>query len=271
MISKQGILRKMVSIGPTRWVLLVVSNLLGKNQKIPVIDNDILTYFDNSEALRGLKFDGYFGGFSLNEESLTALRNKCSESIAYSKTDPSQTLQVNSENPQNPIVGHFQFQYNNIEEWDSVKQIIYSDKIVALAKDYLGKEPVIHNVTIWWSFPLKDEEGEFIESPFYGYHYDIDDVKFVKLFVYLNDVDEETGPHVILSGTHKNKGLFEIKNRRLSDEVAEQRYSGKKRVMMGPAGTAFFEDTFTYHKGTNPQKPRLLFQVEYGISKTKLG
>ena len=35
--------------------------------------------------------------------------------------------------------------------------------------------------------------------------------------------------------------------------------------MLGKAGEGFFEDTFSYHKGTTPHKPRLIFQVEYSI------
>jgi hypothetical protein len=42
-------------------------------------------------------------------------------------------------------------------------------------------------------------------------------------------------------------------------------------VMIGAKGTSFFEDTFSYHKGLNPIRPRLIFQVEYSLTPQKLG
>ena len=39
--------------------------------------------------------------------------------------------------------------------------------------------------------------------------------------------------------------------------------SGSK-VFTGPAGTNFLENTFAFHKGTNPkEKPRLLLEIIY--------
>jgi len=76
----------------------------------------------------------------------------------------------------------------------------------------------------------------------------------------------ERGPHVIIGETHKSKNLFEIKNRRISDDVAEQRYRNKVNIITGKAGTGFFEDTFCYHKGMHPNKRRLLLQFEYAVN-----
>jgi len=38
-------------------------------------------------------------------------------------------------------------------------------------------------------------------------------------------------------------------------------------VITGAAGTAFFEDTFCYQKGTDPRKRRLIMEIEYGTQR----
>ena len=82
----------------------------------------------------------------------------------------------------------------------------------------------------------------------------------------------ETGPHKIYSNTHINKTSFMKSNRRLTDSQIEELFPKEDlQIMTGKAGTSFFEDTLCYHKGTNPSKPRLLFQIEYSLTKYHLG
>ena len=62
------------------------------------------------------------------------------------------------------------------------------------------------------------KSGEFSNPPGneYGFHYDVDDFKFLKLFFYLNDVDENCGPHVYVKNNGK-KNFKEYINRRVDD------------------------------------------------------
>ena len=139
-------------------------------------------------------------------------------------------------------------------------------KTSSIAEKYLGCAPQFVGSQIWWSYPHLDATGKQTKTPLYGFHYDIDDLKFLKIFFYLNDVDEDRGPHVIIGNTHKKKNYFEIKNRRLTDAVAVEKYGDQIKVIEGKAGEGFFEDTFCYHKGTHPNKRRLLLQFEFAIN-----
>jgi len=80
-------------------------------------------------------------------------------------------------------------------------------------------------------------------------------------------VDRDTGPHTIISGTHKKRSLFEQLHRRLTDKQAIARYGEKITVMTGKRGSGFFEDTYCYHKGDHPKKPRLVLNAWYSFSK----
>ena len=60
--------------------------------------------------------------------------------------------------------------------------------------------------------------------------------------------------------------LLELENLLEVDKNTIEKFNSKDiNVMLGKAGEGVFEDTFSYHKGTTPQKPRLIFQVEYSI------
>jgi hypothetical protein len=128
-------------------------------------------------------------------------------------------------------------------------------------------KPVLLGSRAWWSYPPPPSSAAARQPHLFGFHYDIDDYKFIKLFIYLTDVDLASGPHVAISGTHRSKSLFEKVNRRISDEVANDRYKESIRVITGRAGTAFLEDTFCYHKGMSPQKRRLIMELEFGTQR----
>jgi hypothetical protein len=145
---------------------------------------------------------------------------------------------------------------------EAVDRLIRDPALVAVARGYLQAEPLLHSSQIYWSYPDLSEGY----NPVYGFHYDIDDYKFLKLFIYLCDVDWDRGPHLIIEGTHKKKDWFEKGHRRLTDEQAECRYGDRIRVMTGSRGHGFFEDTFCYHKGAKPRKRRLILQLQYAVS-----
>jgi hypothetical protein len=134
-------------------------------------------------------------------------------------------------------------------------------RLVDAASAYLGCKPVISTFRAWWSF------GGFTEPKDAEYfHRDVDDWKFVKLFVYLTDVGPDNGPHVFVKGSQRSNRLLEL--RRHSDAEVEDVF-GKDAVLSitGAQGSAFFEDTFGFHKGTVCRTGRrLLFQVQYSIS-----
>lgn len=134
-------------------------------------------------------------------------------------------------------------------------------RILATAAAYLGCKPTISNISLWWSFsheqPARDAQL---------FHRDRDDWKFCKLFLYLTDVDERSGPHVFVEGSHRvaqPSGL-----RRFSDDEIQSRFPATaiKHFCM-PRGSAFLLDTFGIHKGLPPSdgRRRLLFQVEYSL------
>jgi Phytanoyl-CoA dioxygenase (PhyH) len=132
--------------------------------------------------------------------------------------------------------------------------------LLQLATAYLGCAPTISSIGLRWSYPAPTD-SENVQN----FHRDPDDWRFIKFFAYLTDVDETSGPHVFIRGSHRTAGQLFQQRHNESDIV---RRFGAQSVMsvVGPRGTMFVADTAGIHKGAVPSaRPRLLLEVGYSI------
>jgi hypothetical protein len=211
---------------------------------------------------------GFAGGLVLPADCLSDILNFCGKAQFVPDRDPRVPILINPTDEANPRPDNVFYRcLNPHTQCKTVDELACDPFVIDVSRRYLKTEPVFLSSQIWWSYPYPAKYDCY--TPEYGFHYDIDDYKFLKLFVYLNCVDEARGPHVIVERTHKRKDFFEKRNRRLTDEQVAIRYPGAMRVMTGQRGEGFFEDTFCYHKGTNPRKRRLTLQLEYGIRSSR--
>lgn len=137
---------------------------------------------------------------------------------------------------------------------------VNDERVLKVVESILGAKPTLSNLSVWWSYPGHDAPQE-AES----FHRDVDDLRFIKLFIYLTDVSSGSGPHVFVPGSHRNPAFRKI--RRYTDEEVETSF-GKDGIkyFTGTRGTAFLENTFGLHKGQLPSiERRLLFQAQYSL------
>jgi hypothetical protein len=146
-------------------------------------------------------------------------------------------------------------------------EIANDARVLGIVSGFLGAKPTISYMTAWWSMPHADGKAEQAEN----FHRDVDDIRFVKLFCYLTDVDETSGPHMFVPGSQNIDRLTRI--RRYEDsEIAEAFGANSFSTFIGKAGTAFLENTYGFHRGIPPtKKPRLLFQVLYSLRNSIYG
>lgn len=125
---------------------------------------------------------------------------------------------------------------------------------------FLGCKPTLSYLAVWWSFGT-DGEAQQAEM----FHRDVDDWAFAKLFVYLTDVDDQTGPHTYVKGSAASDKLTEL--RRFSDEEVIGAFGQDAIVALtGPAGTGLIENTFGIHRGMPVRNgTRLMFQAVYSL------
>lgn len=151
----------------------------------------------------------------------------------------------------------------NLLESNAISNFLCSDQNLQLAKSYLNSNIISVSASYFISFPAKISENEKIKNAQY-FHWDNDFTKFFKLYIYLSDVDHDSGPHVFVPGTHKKKLFKHQLHRSYSDENIKNSYN-KIKNFYGKSGSYFFVDSYGLHKGEIPKiSYRIMINAHYG-------
>lgn len=266
-MNKYNFIRMITKVKFLRILAIKYYSFRSISNYIP-FNESVFPELDVSKTIIDIKKYGYSLNIKLRDNLLTEILDFCNTNKVCVDRDVKNKIMISTNDHEIIKSKGTIFNYtHSFKKCSAIRKIAYDKNIYEIAKGYLGCEPKFLGTQVFWSYPKEDASGNPINTPLYGFHYDIDDLKFLKLFFYLNDVDENRGPHVIIENTHLNKNLFEIKNRRISENQAMSKYgSDRIKVITGKAGEGFFEDTFCYHKGTNPHKRRLMIQFQYAIN-----
>lgn len=138
--------------------------------------------------------------------------------------------------------------------------LVNSPAVMEIASAYIGCKPTISSLGVRWSFPTVKDRARF-----HAFHRDVDDWRFLKLFIYLTDVDAESGPHCYVRGSHRS--AFGLLGRDYRAADLKARFGAESmRLVTGPRGTTFLADTLGVHCGEAPRsRARLLLQVQYSM------
>lgn len=156
----------------------------------------------------------------------------------------------------------------NILAIPAIQNLIMNPNFLSIAQEYLGAIPIHCQANCWWSVHYADSKQSLSKNA-QLFHQDKEFIKFIKIFIYLNDVEEDNGPHSYISGSHKNYVDHVPENylfsHRLSDEYLTNQYPKDDIISMtGKKGTIIIEDTSGFHKGVPVVKGyRLLAQLEF--------
>jgi hypothetical protein len=171
--------------------------------------------------------------------------------------------------PANPVAEIYRFASEDIINNPDVQELIMDPVLINVARNYLQCEPILDFPAMWWSTAFSKEASSEAAQL---YHFDMDRIKWLKIFFYLNDVDADNGPHCYIKGTHKigakpqnilNRGYV-----RVPDEELKEFHSPDKFIQLeAEAGTIFAGDTKCWHKGQPLKKGhRLVLEFEYTAS-----
>jgi len=152
-----------------------------------------------------------------------------------------------------------QKQIQNIPE---VTELSKDPKILKVVEEFLQCKPIQTQAACWWMVNYSNNELDQCAQKF---HQDLTYHRFVKLFLYLNDITMENGPHAYIPGSFQN--MIKVQGnkigQRVSDDFINEHYSEIK-YFTGKKGTMNLVDTRGYHKGTPVVKGhRLLIQLEW--------
>lgn len=280
MISKYRVMRGLLkrrAIRNLAWNFLRVLNkgrLSKFNRQLSESKASPYVAFSSAEVDRivdGLEEFGAVPGFALPPRYVDYLVNYAVRTPCYADRNPAQGFYLGDRKKVEDKLGKqlLLAQYFNVQKDTLIDELSRDPFLLSVAAKYLGVPPRLMSVNMWWTFPV-EASAEDKAKHAHVFHFDLDDVKFVKFFFYLTDVDEGAGPHVYVKGSNKNikykNHLF--KSKRFTDDEVIQAYGEENIIkVLGAAGSCLVEDTITLHKGVTPtEKPRLILQFEYSIN-----
>jgi hypothetical protein len=213
---------------------------------------------DEDNILKELKKEGFFGlGIVLSEKQIDIIKQNLSKINCYHTAYGEADMPINITNPDS----HIQLGTYNKEDLIKIPELLRianDSRILNIVSGYLGVKPTLSSVNCWWSFSNRDrpKEAQF-------FHRDLDDFKFVKIFFYLTDVNEDSGPHIFVKKSHITNKLLQLK--RFTDEEVHMNFDTSNiEILTKPKGSCFIEDTYGIHKGQLPiNGNRLVLQFQY--------
>lgn len=136
-------------------------------------------------------------------------------------------------------------------------------EVIVLVSRMFGMVPRLDYVTVTHSVPV-EEELAYSQL----WHRDHDDVRVLKLFVYLTDVsDENDGPFSFIPAQYSDLEDFTIRSHRRDDELpAKLGFPNSMKAILGPKLTCFMvETTRCLHMGSRvaPGHSRLMYTATF--------
>lgn len=254
----------------TEWLRPLVAAL--RVRRKPRAASGLLGNFSpeqQAEIVRRLSRDGFYRFDTLMPQNVCDEIQRFAEvTPAAPSGDPRQATAKVIYDPARPVGAVYKIVEPDAIHCSAMQRLIADEAFIAIAEAYIGAEPTIGGIDLWWSArygsaPTSDAAQLF--------HFDFDAPPvWLKLFVYLTDIGPDDGPHVFVRGSHKPgipaaAALRARGYQRIDDREIEAAF-GKDAILTvtGPRGTVFLADTRAFHKGTLPTAHhRLLAQLIY--------
>lgn len=145
-----------------------------------------------------------------------------------------------------------------------------SDRVLDVVNSYFGMWSKLTYVDLWYTPPAQPGVTRVSSQ---RWHRDYNDERLVKIFIYLDDVDEETGPldyvpASTLGGEYANEWPWRPVSNDLyppQDEFEERIPKSAQVALTGPAGAMAFCNTSGFHRGgyVTGSKPRVMAVYNY--------
>jgi hypothetical protein len=154
-----------------------------------------------------------------------------------------------------------------VETGDPWLSVCTDRRLLDLANAYLGLWSKLEYIDLWYTAPHGDDADRRGSQ---RWHRDFDDRYLLKVFVYLADVDEQTGPFQYVAGSQPGGRFDDVwpwypmsQSYPPQDELAA-RIDPAAKMLAGPKGTMFLCNTSGFHRGGYvTHKPRVLATATY--------
>lgn len=168
----------------------------------------------------------------------------------------------------NVKAAQYKYCIEDLLNFDLFQKLITDPEIIKYSNLSLNAQPILTGVHCWKSFPNIKPDSFSAQL----WHFDMDSPKWVKLFFYLEDCNEDNGPHCFIKGSHKNNGIsYQLRKKgysRLTDIEVESNYKKNEIIEFKcRGGDLLIENTRGLHKGKQLKSgSRFIFQLEFASS-----
>ncbi len=140
-------------------------------------------------------------------------------------------------------------------------------KLIPIVSNYLGSLAILQDALYWYSPNEENEEGRS-----QNWHMDAEDIKQVRVLIPIDDIDENSGPMVVLNALDtenvynnlKLKNKIQYRSEKIPDFIVDQ-YGFKKNLINVKKNEVGFVDTCRcYHYGSRKAKlPRKTISLQF--------
>jgi hypothetical protein len=240
---------------------LILNNLVKKKLT--------LSYLHKKDEIDSLNENGFvFKKKYFDEYVINNINNKILELKGKYLGDQYVSKTCEPLNANQPKSATFRYDQNDLINIPEIQNIITDDYFLSLCSSYFKSLPIIDTISLWWSFKSSLPDHNAAQK----WHFDMDRLKWLKIFIHLNDINEKNGPHIFIKGTHKNLGIKENILRsgysRIDDKIINNIYPQDRfEKFLGEKGSIVIEDTRGLHKAEAPtHNPRLILVLQYSTA-----
>jgi hypothetical protein len=218
---------------------------------------------------------GYAALPPIDEKKLTAIQAYFETQECYpGRYNPNPELySLEEARKEQPYIAHYPL--STVMGCPNLMAIANHPVLISTVAKFLGTIPTILDYSVWWSFSHRESPKEA-----QLFHYDLADYRFCTLMMYLTDVNDGSGPHILIEGSHDLntlKGIQQTSNNKddkfndwyfyhhhKMDEDVHRYFDADPVSLTGTAGTNYLLVPRTIHKGVMPtETDRLVCQVTY--------
>ncbi len=225
------------------------------------------------QCVEKLRSDGYL----LFERALSPAA--CDRLMQFAQTTPSQIRRMDGEaatqivrtalfDGTDPVAVRYDYDPVALLDNEDIQTLLADGSLLGLAQEYLRSEPVADVLSMWWHTNHHTQPDSHAAQ---FYHFDMDRIKWLKVFIYLTDVGPENGAHSYVAGSHGGGIPWSMRRKgyvRLTDDEVTAEYGSERCLhLTAPRGSIIVEDTSGLHKGNTVQgAPRLILQLQFSNS-----
>ena len=244
----------------------IIDFILGKSRKNIQSDVSCVLNTNEDNALENLsKLGFYYKDNAISNEDVFQIREFIKNLKGKYISDYYNSKEKEFIDLKNPRALKIIYSDDDLIECKNIQKILIDRNLYKIVSNYFQKEPIIDSVSAWWSLPSKKSDSNAAQI----WHFDLERIKWLKVFIYLTDCSEMNGPHYFIQKSHKDGGIpFEIRKngyKRVENKLIEKHYQKKDiKSFTSSKGGLLIEDTRGLHKGLKVKEgSRLMLQLQY--------